>query len=219
MNKIRYKSRNTSTNKNRKQRKEQWINAKNLMRKYPDCAYDGLFYCNHMYDEDRGWQWVNFRFFHTKLRRYFAVAMTTAQYKAMEMVDQIIWDKLDILHPYPEEKNGGLVFHPIDKKTGLGRLEFTDTHTAAYNARELLKQQLLPEVLREAQKVSPQVDVKAYDAPAVGLWVTLDTSKITPEVIRDFILFYRSIGEPITPGIAWIGEEVEIVPERINAKS
>jgi hypothetical protein len=200
--------------KNRKQRKEQWINAKNLMRQYPDCAYDGQFYCNHMYDPDRGWQWVDFRFFHTKLKKYFAVAANTAQYAVEEMVEEIIDAKLNELHPYPA--GSGLIFHPIDKKTGFGRLEFTDEHTAAYNARELLKQQLLPEVTREAQKVSPKVDVKDYGKVAVGLWVTLDVPKITPEVIVDFIKFYQSLGEPITPGRAWTGKEVEIVPERYS---
>jgi len=202
--------------KNRKQRKEQWIHVKNLMRKYADCAYGGQFYCNHVYDEDRGWQWVDFRFFHTRLKKYFAVAMTTANYATMEMVDEIIGDKLDQLHPYPEKKNGGMIFHPINKKTGLGRIEITEARTAAYNAREQLKQKLLPEVLSEAQKVSPKIDVKDYGKVAVGLWVTLDVPKITPEVILDFIKFYQSIGEPIEPGRAWTGKEVVIVPERIK---
>ena len=202
--------------KNRKQRKEWWIYIKNLMRKYPDCAYDGLFYCNHVYDEERGWQWVDFRFFHTTKKRYFAVAMTTAKYTAEEQLDEIILAKLDQHHPYPEEKDGGLIFHPIDKKTGTGRLEFTSTHTAAYNARELLKQQLYLELTDEAQKVLPKVDVKDYGEVAVGLWATLDVPKITPEVISNFIKFYRSIGEPIEPGGVWQGEEVVIVPERIK---
>lgn len=193
---------------NRKQRKEQWINAKNLMRQYPECAYNGDFYCNHEYDPEWGWCWVDFRFFHTKLKRYFAVAMTTLEYKAGENNKEKVWEALDVTHPYSDA--------PI--RFAKNGMEFTDEWRQVYNIRKPLEAAMLLELNREAQMMRPYVDVKDYGDVVVGLWVSLDVPNIDEHVIRDFISFYRSIGEPITPGLAWVGEEVEVVPERLTKR-
>ncbi len=133
--------------KNRKQRKACWISAKNLMRKYPECAYNGDFYCNHVYNKEHGWSWVDFRFFHTTLKKYFFVAMTTAEYDALKVNEERVLEELNKIHPYPEDS---MIFHPIDDVTGVGRIEFTAEHTAAYNNREPIRQQRMLELNREA---------------------------------------------------------------------
>lgn len=208
---------------NRRQRKTQWINRKNLLRKYPECVH-GDFYTNHIIDpakrekEYGNCVWVDFWFFHTKLKKYFAVAAQTLEYKAYCENEEKVDDELDKTHPYPDI---GMIFHPIDPKTGLGRIEITEERTAVYNAREPLKQKALTELNSKAQKARPSVVVKDYGEVAVGLWVALDVPYFTEEVIADFIKFYRSIGEPITPEFVWEGEEVDVVPERFiqNARS
>jgi len=82
--------------RNRKERKARWIRAKNLMREYPDCAYNGDFYCDHLYDPAYPWVWVDFRFFHTKKKRYYAVAMRTLELEAYDDVEQAVLDEMSM---------------------------------------------------------------------------------------------------------------------------
>ena len=200
---------------NRRQRKARYINAKNKMTKYPECAYNGDFFCNHVYDPENPWVWVDFRFFHTRLQRYFAVAMTTLEYNLFKANEEIVETELDKDYPF----NGvGIVFGNIDPKTKMGPLSFTDEWTANFNARKPLKETMLSELNSKAQKARPRIDVKDYGPVAVGLWVTVNNPFIDEHVIRDFIKFYRSIGEPTTPGFTWMGEEVEIVPAKLNER-
>lgn len=204
----------------RRQRKTRWIREKNLWRKYPECVH-GDFYTNHIIDpKDREKQygpcvWIDFTFFHTKLKRYFSVAAQTLEYSLYCENEERADEELNKTHPYPDV---GLIFHPIDPKTGLGRIEITAEHTAVYNAREPLKQKLLSELNSEAQKARPKIVVKDYGEVAVGLWVTLDVPHFDANIINNFIKFYRSIGEPITPGFEWEGEEVDVVPERFTQR-
>lgn len=84
---------------NRKQRKLRWIRVRNAMRIWPECAYGGDFYCNHVYDPKYPWCWVDFRFFHTTLKRYFAVAMVTAEYEAYGNAEDAAWEIAEAKYP------------------------------------------------------------------------------------------------------------------------
>lgn len=90
--------------KTNKQRKRLWILKKNLMRKYSDCNYAGDFFCNHVYDPKDPWQWVDFTFFHTTEKRYYAVAMTTCAYEKVEAASWEIMDKHHALGIPPHER-------------------------------------------------------------------------------------------------------------------
>lgn len=185
------------------------------MRKYPECAYNGDFYCNHEWNPAFPWVWVDFSFFHTRLKRYFAVAATTLEYHLCQENEEKAYEELNKTHPYD---GPGMIMHPINPKTNTGRITFTDDWREVYDVRKPLEEALLLELNSKAQKVSPTIDVKDYGQVAVGLWVTLNTPHIDENVIREFIKFYRSIGEPIEPGRVWTGEEVDCVPGRIKER-
>ncbi len=71
----------------RKDRKARFIRAKNLMRKYPDCAYGGDFYCDHLYDPVYPWLWIDFRFFHPTKQIYYPTTLITGEYDALDRVE------------------------------------------------------------------------------------------------------------------------------------
>src|SRR5260370_835951 len=79
--------------RNRKQKKLRYIRVKNLMRKYPECTYGGDFYCNHVYDPAYPWNWIDFRFFHSKLRRYYAASLRTLDFVAY---DELEWKAYEL---------------------------------------------------------------------------------------------------------------------------
>jgi len=193
---------------NRKQRKARWMGVKNLMKKYPDCSYGGDFYCDHVYEPDRPWVWVDFRFFHTKLKRYFSVAMVTAEWHAWHEAE----DKAYSLVEFPETR---LVYDATDPNYGkLYKMQPAEE----FNRAVVKKDILLNQFLKEEYKVVPTIEIKNYGSVAVGVHATVNTQHIDEHYIRDFITFFRSLGEPIKPGIVWQGEEVTVVPARLNER-
>lgn len=75
------------------------------MQRYPDCTYNGDFYCNHVYDPAYPWQWIDFRFFHSRVKRYYAVAMITTWFDAYNRIETAAFDALDSEdQPYGEYK-------------------------------------------------------------------------------------------------------------------
>jgi hypothetical protein len=193
--------------KNRKQIKARWIHVKNLMRKYPDCAYDGDFYCDHVYDPERPWVWVDFRFFHTKLKRYFAVAMVTAEYEAYTDLENRAIEQSAIIFPYTDDAH---------------RLEDLNTdpiRSEQHVARMGLMRDIIQNEIDKSVFVRPSIQVKDYGPVAVGLWVTVNKPYIDEHVIREFITHFRSLGEPTKAGWYWHGEEVQINLNRFTAQS
>lgn len=192
---------------NRKQRKARWIRAKNLMRAYPDCAYNGDFYCNHVYDPAHPWCWVDFRFFHTRLKRYFAVAMTTLEYRGYTDDEEKAWDEADVSFP----RSAAELWD--DKKDINEWINYSDERVEARLAYEkdlVAKYNLIPRTM------APTIEVKDYGPVAVGVWTTVNKPYIDEHVIREWIALYRSLGEPTTPGFIYRGEEVEVVPQALN---
>jgi hypothetical protein len=177
------------------------------MRQYPDCAYNGDFYCNHVYDPKSPWCWVDFRFFHTRLKRYFAVAMTTLEYRGYNDDEEKAWDEADITYP----RGAGELWDP--KKNINEWIEYTDDRVdarLAYEKELVAKYNLIPRMM------TPTIQVKNYGAVAVGVWATVNKTYIDEHVIREWIAHYRSLGEPTTPGWTWFGEEVQVTPQDLN---
>lgn len=201
MERIRKYNRNEKT---RSERKGRWIRAKNLMRKYPDCNYGNLFYCNHVYDATYPWSWVDFRFFHTTQKRYYAVAMITSEYEALNIAEGRVWDQSYVLfpaEPWPD----------TDKMTDA---KFNDwirrPSTPRDIARKEFEEQALNELLDEPSFIAPSILLKDYGPVAIGCWVTVNKPHIDEHVIREFIAHFRSLGEPTTPGWSWKGKEERV---------
>jgi hypothetical protein len=175
------------------------------MFRYPECAYGGDFYCDHGYDPQHPWQWADFRFFHSKKKIYFAVAMTTVEHEACYAIEEAAY----ALANFPPFFSGP--YFAKDKKDGtiisLEPLDFQKSFKEAKerNAKIQAELSVLP------VSVLPKIKVKDYGNPVVGLHVTVNTPHIDEHVIRDFIRFFRSLGEPTKPGWEWEGEKVAVV--------
>lgn len=199
---------------NRKQRKARWIMARNQMRMYPDCNYDNLFYCNHVYDPKYPWTWVDFRFFHTRLKRYFAVAMVTAEYEAYNNADQVAYEAAN----FPDFCSKFVKSDVLGQPATDTDVELIEKYQIEYEAASERQSEIMKVELAKPVMIAPHLEVKDYGPVAVGIFATVNNSHIDEQVIRDFISFYRELGEPITPGFKWIGEEVQVVPERLSIK-
>lgn len=201
---------------NRRQRKRRFISLKNKMRKYPDCAYDGDFYCNHVYDPAQPWVWVDFRFHHSKLKRYFSVAMTTLEFSEMEKDDEKAYELTRA--ELGDLRNG------IEKQVELS------THGKCYvfvesaeekdfNRNHIARQvEIGRELMARPRQAQPSIIVKDYGKVVIGLWVTVDRPYIDPTVIREFIAEFRKLGEPTTPGWTWTGPSVEVIPANLETR-
>jgi len=179
--------------RNRKERKAAYIRIKNLMRRYPNCAYNGDFYCDHIYDPAYPWQWIDFRFFHSRLKRYYAVAMVTAYFEAYNALEDAVLD--DAYAKFPTE----------------GRWPDGSFHTV--NARYQIRSDYVKDelVIRAGiVKVAPSIELEDYGRVAIGLYATVNTPYIDEHYIRKFIADFRERGEPTQPGWSWHGEEIEV---------
>lgn len=187
-------AKSSKTYESRRHWQYRYQRVKNLMKKYPDCSYNGDFYCDFVYDPERPWCWVDFRFFHTTQKKYFAVAMQTLEYVGHNVVFNKVYDVIDERLPY-------------DGSEGL------------WEKRVKLEEEIFPEFAKEPQYVKPGFEVKNYGKTAVGLIVNIDVHHIDEHVIREFIKYYRSIGEPTKPGTKMYGPEIEVIPARLNDNS
>ena len=199
----RYKT--SKHDKTRKERKASYIRAKNLIKKWPECVIaDGKAYCNHAWDPAYPWVWVDFRFFHTKLKRYFACAMTTAEYTASGYAEDEAWEIAREKYPYEEFRRS---LRGIDSWRSE-RSENDDQRFEIYKAKSV-------ELGLNTYKVTPKIEIKDYGKLVVGVWATVNRPYIDEAYIADFIDFFRSLGEPMKPGIAWEGIEIEVIPANI----
>jgi hypothetical protein len=184
--------------KNRRQRKQRWLRAKNLMRQHPTCAYNGDFYCDHVYEEKYPWTWVDFRFFHTKLKRYFSVAMRTAEMEAYDIAKDTAWEKV-------EAELGHDTLSPIHSIIQPG---------SSWAIRMQRYYDIMEVESKVVRAIKPSIKAIDYGDVAVGLFVTVNKEHIDEHVIREFIEFFRSLGEPTTPGWTHYGQEIQISAER-----
>ena len=172
---------------NRKRRKARYIWVKNLMRKYPDCAYNGDFYCDHVYDPAYPWVWIDFRFFHSTKKRYYAACLTTAEYEAHNLIEVQAIDET------------------VEKYKNL-----TKATIAFVDARY--------DELCVPMKITPKIELRNYGYTAIGLFGVVNKPYIDENAIREFIAFFKSLGEPTKPGLIWQGEEIEVDPRNLQAR-
>lgn len=191
----------------RKARKKQYIDARNKMRKYPDCNYIE-FYCDHLYQPENPWQWVDFRFFHTKLKRYFAVAMTTCAFTANEINSEIVSRELDKTMPYPDY----LWIDLPEKRMGYKVTRISDEWHNAYAKRRPIENKMRHELNEKPMTLRPQIKIRDYGPVAIGVFAQVNVTHIDEHVIRQFIAQFRELGEPMMLGMAWVGEKVIVQP-------
>jgi hypothetical protein len=194
---------------NRTQRKARWIRARNHMRLYPECAYSGDFYCNHVYDPRYPWCWVDFRFFHTRLKKYFAVALTTIEYKEWHKDADRALTLAEEKYPREDTENFNIDRDELNEWINRER-------TSTQLARDEMEKSLGLEFNKQVRMAKPEILVKDYGPVTVGVWATVNKPFIDEHVIREFIEHYRSLGEPITPGYTWYGDETEVLPQDLN---
>lgn len=159
------------------------------MSKYEDCSYGGEFYCHHVYNPESPWLWVDFRFFHSTSKKYFAVAMTTATYSEYERGDEIVRE-LDGPFKWKESR-------------------------AEYDERESRVSAALLKYFEHPKTTNANFEIKDYGLPVIGIWAVIDAPFIDENEIRKFIAFFRSLGEPSEPGYKWIGEEIQVDPKTL----
>jgi len=180
------------------------MRAKTLMRLYPDCAYNGDFYCNHVYDPEYPWQWVDFRFFHTTKKIYFAAAMTTVAHEACYAIE----DYAHQIAKFPQLTDPIFI---TGKDGSMIMNGGTPSYQQDYKEATERKKRIQYELSFQPIYVVPKVKVLDYGLPVIGAHVTVNTPHIDEHVIRDFIRFFRDLGEPTKPGWEWEGEKVAVV--------
>lgn len=185
----------------RKKRKAVYMRVKTLMRLYPECAYNGDFYCNHVYDPDRLWQRVDFRFFHSTKKICFSVVMGLAHYEAYDAIEECA----HVLAKFPEFS--GPFFVPGTMTMNKG----TPLYQQEYKEATERKKKIQYELSSQPVYVVPKVKVLHYGLPVIRLYVTVNKPHIDEHVIRDFIKFFRALGEPTKPGWEWEGEKVAVI--------
>jgi hypothetical protein len=187
--------------KNRRQRKARLISVRNAFRRWPDCVY-GDVYCNHVYEPETPWQWVDFRFLGKRYpRRYFAVAATTLLYEAFSIADEKACKLADVEVHLPV--NDTLNFDNLDGDEALRHwVECRNRH--------------LKELVQESYTLRPRIEVRLdYGSVAVGVLPRLNIPNLNPSLLQDFANEFRWMGEPLQHGIVWEGREVEVVPAEI----
>ncbi len=182
----------------RKERKNRYIRLKNKMRKYPECAYNGDFYCIQILNTYGPSLGADFSFFHTKLKRYYACCLTTCTLDAYNKIEDQCLERAEIIVPYPED----------------GVRNDRRHHERAALGRALMEEEFTKPIFS-----SPSVQVNDYGPVAIGLWATVNKEYIDEHIIREFIAFFRSLGEPTKAGWHWHGEEVQVDPGRLDTRT
>ena len=178
---------------NRKKRKAAYIRVKNLMRQYPNCAYGGDFFCNHYFGENASSLWVDFKFKHGSRKQWVSVSMRTIGHEAID----IISDKASVMTGMDE--NVKVPFVSVSHGEHMQKI------------REKIKRyrEKCIELALVPVPVAPKIAV-VRNGISIVLDVVVNAKNIDEHVIRNFIRYFRSLGEPTTPGWKLEGEPIEI---------
>ena len=216
MSKYRYRRRKSARDvETRAERKALWMRVKNGFRN--KLCSNGVYYCDHIYEEEHPWQWVDFRFLSERHhRRYFAVAASCLRYQAYGMAEDLAHAEADKDWPLPED---GCYFGPGFKDPVYGKLyelKTTDEYRVQYNHWKTAYDEYLRHFLQKPVVLRPTIEVRLeYGPVAVGIWATLNRSHLDADALMEFIQQFRELGEPLRQGIVWQGEEVTVVPAEI----
>lgn len=209
----------TGSSSDRRKGARQWVeNVRKMVMEDTECG-NGTYWCNHLYDPAHPWVWVDFRFLsikHPKLR-YFSAAMTTLEYMQYSADEEIIRNMA-------EEKLGPYVGpDPFEdfltkKSNSLNRLSRPPEYVKYYEDVRLFENDNRSAIMSVPRKVKPSIKVEFYRPGCYGVHPSLNTPYIDDGVIMKFIEQFRDLGEPTQEGIVWEGEEVMVVPERLNTR-
>jgi hypothetical protein len=198
-----YLSRRDRQLRTRKQIKEQMIHQRNKFRSNPECVVAGDAFCEH-WPSSEPLDRADVLFFHTAQKRYFFARLVTAKRKAYEEASEFVSERLNELHPFPDEMFDLAQERPIRGKNGkiVGcTTVFTTEFQEACKMRDLAAPALFLEKARETLPVALQWRVSDVDAVGAYIDAVLDASVITEEVMRHFIAEFRALGEPFYPCI------------------
>ena len=156
----------------------------------------GVYWCNHLYDENHPWVWVDFRFpsLNKPKSLYYAVAMRTLEYARANEIEDAVWDEYgggDIQF----QENEHLVFSISDEDRAK-----LDRQQAIINDK----------MKEDVTVMRPSITLEHYGVGRIGVHCTVNTPYINDTVIKNFIDLFRSLGEPTSDGYTWHGEEVTV---------
>ena len=192
--------------KSRKQRKALWIRVKNAFRD-SECS-DGTFWCNHVYEPERPWVWVDFRFLSQRHhRRYFATAAQTLEYSVLTSIEDEAWEIVDRELPLEDYRT---VFTKEKPDGEFFEIRFEEPFLTQHRHRQKRFSEIFPTLL-DTRTIAPKIEVRRdYGDVAIGLWVTLNMPSIDATSIHSFIQQFRDLGEPIQHGVVWSGDEIAV---------
>lgn len=200
-------------NATRDQRKKRFISVKNSLN--GPYGHQGIYYTHHVHQEPMTWIDI---YFPSKFHkgRYFSAALITLEMEAYDKIETEASDMGDAMYP---NARLDLVFrkkpklHPNHEPNSIVEFVRNDDYETKREFEEALKKELMvkPRLLKPYMKID-----RDYWNPSIGLHAAVNTPSLTEEVIIKFIEQFRALGEPITHGLVWEGEEVEVVAQRLN---
>lgn len=200
----------------RKVAKKKFIDTKNRC-KSSVYGVQGKYWSYHVNEGIMSWIDV---YFPSKFHkgRYFSAALITCEMKGIDDDQNAAFKAAD--EAFPDVKSdivSTLIPPKSPKEEKMWSMQFV--HTGDYEAKTAFEKEYEAKLNNTPRMVRPEIDIhNDYYYPAIGLHGVVNTPSLTPEAIIEFIEMFQALGEPITSGIVWTGEEVEVVPARLNER-
>jgi hypothetical protein len=217
-----FKQTSGSSAQRRKEIRRRVERARKSVIEDTECG-NGTFYCNHLYDPEHPWHWVDFRFLSKKnpKKYYFAVAMTTLNYAAIENDEELAYAKLDEIDgPYDIKFEWELIPKAEQKRFGRGTRQIKfDPEAEARLAKRMEIRKSITRVLNSAERImKPSMTIinEDYRPGCVGLIMTVDEPFLNAEIVEKYIKLFRDNGESTNDGIVWEGTDVKVTPSKEN---
>lgn len=201
-------------NPSRKVAKKKFINTKNRC-KDPVYGVQGKYWTYHV--SEGLMTWIDIYFpskFHKG--RYFSAALITCEMKASDDDQSATFKAADEAFP---DVTMEIASEPIPRKNPKDQLlhKMRFVTTGDYEGKKAFEKEYEAKLNATPRMVKPEIKIdNDYWYPAIGLHGIVNTPSLTEDVIIEFIEMFQALGEPVTSGIVWMGEEVEVVPARIE---
>lgn len=205
-------------NPSRKVAKKRYIDTKNRC-KSSVYGHKGKYWTYHMENEHGIMSWIDVYFpskFHKG--RYFSAALITCEMKGIDDDQSAMFKAGDEKFPDVTMDIGSELIPPKSpKEEKMYKMNFITT--GDYEGKRAWEDAYEKELNNTPRMVKPEIVIdNDYWYPAIGLHGVVNTPSLTEEAIIEFIEMFQALGEPITSGIVWQGEEVEVVPARLNER-